>query len=332
MDKRRAPRRLHLAALALGAYGMCLGFGLILAALGSQDSAVSVIRLLLGIGLMGFGAYGVWDGVRDLIRPQAMRDLKSPTQYVLMDSAGNRTSNVTAERIREELGRLREGDRDSFHLQLLTPLETSERGELLQVTCVLQPGLTLLALFRKAGGGWALCGRDADLESAAGWFRELLEGAPSFSGWETMEETSGGDQEEDAEDGREQPLRTLQNWQGSRAAWYRRLTVAAESWRNEYRFFTLHDVELAAQGVYEGKYQYAILEWGSSSFDLLPDQEDQLQVIWCTNIHDERDRRYFRKAGTVNQVKFWLVEYLREGKMNACWDDITAQAGGKGRK
>jgi len=91
-------------------------------------------------------------------------------------------------------------------------------------------------------------------------------------------------------------------------------------------------VELAAQGVFEGKYQYAILEWGASSFDLLSDQEDQLQVIWCTNIRDEQTRRCFRKAGTVNQVKFWLMQYLNEGKMNEYWDDITALAGGKGRK
>ena len=91
-------------------------------------------------------------------------------------------------------------------------------------------------------------------------------------------------------------------------------------------------MELAAQGVFEGKYQYAILEWGASSFDLLSDQEDQLQVIWCTNIRDEQTRRYFRKTGTVNQVKFWLMQYLNEGKMNEYWDDITALAGEKGRK
>ncbi len=43
-------------------------------------------------------------------------------------------------------------------------------------------------------------------------------------------------------------------------------------------------LHLAAQGVYEGKYRYAVLERGSSSFELLPDPGEQLQVIWCTNI------------------------------------------------
>ena len=323
-------KRLHLAALVLGAYAVFLGFGLILAGIEDLQGVVGPIRLLLGLGMMGFGLFGVWDGIRDKIRPQEKLPLKSPTQYILMDNSGSRTSNVTAERIHEELEKLRVGERDSFHLQLLTPLEVPERGELRQVTCVLQPGLTLLAFFQMADGAWTICGRDIEPEGAAVWFRNLLEGAPEFSGWETMEEGSKSDQTDGEET--ERPLRILQNWQEGRTAWHRRLTIAGEAWRNEYRFFTARDVELAAQGVFEGKYQYAILEWGASSFDLLPDQENQLQVIWCTNIWEEQTRRYFRKTGTVNQVKFWLMQYLNEGKMNEYWDDITALAGGKGRK
>ena len=306
-------KRLHLAALVLGAYAVFLGFGLILAGIEDLQGVVGPIRLLLGLGMMGFGLFGVWDGIRDKIRPQEKLPLKSPTQYILMDNSGSRTSNVTAERIHEELEKLRVGERDSFHLQLLTPLEVPERGELRQVTCVLQPGLTLLAFFHMADGGWTICGRDIEPEGAAVWFRNLLEGAPEFSGWETMEEGSKSDQTDGEET--ERPLRILQNWQEGRTAWHRRLTIAGEAWRNEYRFLTARDVE-----------------WGASSFDLLSDQEDQLQVIWCTNIRDEQTRRYFRKTGTVNQVKFWLMQYLNEGKMNEYWDDITALAGGKGRK
>ena len=124
----------------------------------------------------------------------------------------------------------------------------------------------------------------------------------------------------------------MRNWAGNLTTWHQKLTIAGEAWRNEYRFFTAHDVELAAQGVYEGTYQYAILEWGSSSFDLLTDQEEQLQVIWCTNRWDERARRYFRRAGSVTQVKFWLIQYLNEGCVDEYWDDVTALAGGQERK
>ena len=122
-----------------------------------------------------------------------------------------------------------------------------------------------------------------DLEAIAGWFRSLLEESLPLSGWndgwETLEEIPGNPQE--SEDSENQEFRTwvLKNRAETYTIWHRQLTIVGEAWRNEYRFFTAHDVELAAQGVYEGKYQCAILEWGSSSFDLLPDEAEQLQVI-----------------------------------------------------
>ena len=329
-------KRLHLAALILGAYAVCLGFGLVLAGLEDLRGAVGPIRLLLGLGMMGFGLFGVWDGLRDKLRPQKKRPLKSPTQYVLTDNSGNRTSNITAERIREELEKLREGERDSFHLQLLTPLEIPEWGELKQISCTAQTTLTLLAFFQTADSGWRLRTKAMDLEAMAAWFRSLLEESLPLSGWndgwETLEEIPGSPQETGDSENQEFRTRVLRNWAVNLTWCHERLTIAGEAWRNEHKFFTAHDVELAAQGVYEGKYQYAILEWGSSSFDLLTDQEEQLQVIWCTNRWDERARRYFRKAGSVTQVKFWLIQYLNEGYMDEYWDDVTALAGGQERK
>ena len=151
MKETKNRKRLHLAALILGAYAVCLGFGLVLAGLEDLRGAVGPIRLLLGLGMMGFGLFGVWDGLRDKLHPQEKHPLKSPTQYILTDNSGNRTSNITAERIREELEKLREGERDSFHLQLLTPLEIPEWGELKQISCTVQTTLTLLAFFQTAG-------------------------------------------------------------------------------------------------------------------------------------------------------------------------------------
>lgn len=330
MKETKNRKRLHLAALVLGAYAVVLGFGLILAGLEDFRGAVGLIRLLLGLGMMGFGLFGVWDGLRDKIRPQEKPPLKSPTQYVLMDNSGNRTSNVTSERIREELKKLWEGERDSFHLQLLTPLEVPGWGELKQISCTAQTTPMLLAFFQTADSGWQLRTRAMDFEAMAGWFQGLLEESLPLSGWndswETLEEIPGSPQE--SEDSENQEFRTwvLRNRVGAYTVWHRQLTIVGEAWRNEHRFFTARDVELAAQGVYEGTYQYAILEWGSSSFDLLPDQEEQLQVIWCTNIRDEKVRRYFRKAGTVTQVKFWLIQYLNEGYMDEHWNEVTDHA------
>ena len=336
MKETKNRKRLHLIALVLGAYAVFLGFGLILAGLEDLQGAVGPIRILLGLGMMGFGFYGVWDGIRDKIRPQKKSILKSPTQYILTDNSGNRTSNVTADGIREELGKLREGERDSFHIQLLTPLEIPEWGELKQISCTAQTTLTLLAFFQTADGGWRLRTRAMDFEAMAKWFRSWLEESLALSdwneNWEALEEIPAAQQETDDPENQDFRTRVLRNQVGAYTVWHRQLTIVGEAWRNEHRFFTAHDVELAVQGVYEGTYQYAILEWGSSSFDLLPDQEEPLQVIWCTNIRDEKSRRYFRKAGTVTQVKFWLIQYLNEGYMDEYWDDITALAGGKERK
>ena len=331
--QRKNGRRLHLVALVLGAYAIFLGFGLVLAGLEDLRGSVGPIRLLVGLGMMGFGLFGVWDGLRDKLCPQEKLPLKTPTQYVLTDDSGSRTSNVTPERIREALGKLREGG--SVHLQFLTPLEIPDWGELRQLSCIAQSAPALLAFFQMADGGWRLRTKTMDAEVAAEWLGNLLteslESSAWNDGWETLEEIPGTPQETGDSENQEFRTRVLRNCAGNLTAWHQKLTIAGEAWRNEYRFFTAHDVELAAQGVFEGKYQYAILEWGSSSFDLLPDQEEQLQVIWCTNIRDEKVRRYFRKAGTVTQVKFWLIQYLNEGYMDEYWDDITALAGGKGR-
>lgn len=328
--------RLHLIALLLGAYGACLGFGLVLAGLDNAGEAIGTIRLLLGLGMMGFGFYGVWDGIRDKIRPQAKPELKSPTQYILTDASGNRTSNVTAEKICEKLKKLRAGERDSFHLQLLTRLDVPRWGILKQISCTAQSALALLAFFQTPEGGWKLCSRTMDPEAAEAWFRQLLEDSPEFSvwddSWELLEEVPEGTQEAKDSKNQEFRARVLRDQAGVYTVWRRRLIIVGKAWRNEHRFFTARDVELAAQGVFEGKYQYATLEWGSSSFDMIPGLEDQLQVIWCTNIRDDTVRRFFRKEGTVTQVKFWLIQYLNEGTMNEYWDEIAAPTGKKGRK
>ena len=329
-------KRLHLVALILGAYVACLGFGLVLAGLNNVGEAIGTIRILLGLGMMGFGIYGIWDGIQDKVRPQAKSELKAPTQYILTDTSGNRTSNVTVDKICEELKKLQAGEQDSFHLQVLTQFDIPRWGALKQISCTKQSSLTLLAFFQTPEGDWKLCSQTKDPETAVDWFRQLLEDSLEFSGWadswELLEEVPEGTQKATDSKNQEFRARVLRDQAGVYTVWHRQLIIVGNAWRNEHRFFTARDVELAAQGVFEGKYQYATLEWGSSSFDVIPGLEDQLQVIWCTNIRDDTVRRFFRKEGTVTQVKFWLIQYLNEGTMNEFWDEIAAPTEKKGRK
>ena len=60
-------------------------------------------------------------------------------------------------------------------------------------------------------------------------------------------------------------------------------------------------------------------------------------VIWCTNNTGKGDTRFLAKEGTVTQVKFWLVNYLKSGIFEEMsgWADITDQiekANRKGKK
>ena len=330
MKKKRNGKRLHLIALILGIYGAFLGFGLVLAGLDDVGEAVGTIRLLLGLVMVGFGLFGIWDGVRDVIRPPVKHELKSPTQYILTDISGNRTSNVTVEMLQSEMGKLREGEQDSFHLQLFTPQSVPKWGLLKQISCTAQPSLTLLAFFQTQEGGWKVCIRVMDMETAVDWFRQLLADPSVPSGWddswEVQEAATEETQNAGNSDDQEFCPRILKNQAGVYTAWHQRLIIVGNAWRNKHKFFTARDVELAAQGFFEGKFQYARLEWDSSSFDLIPGLEDTLQVIWCTNSWSDKARRFFRKVGTVNQVKFWLIQHLNEGVMDEYWDEINAPA------
>ena len=113
--------------------------------------------------------------------------------------------------------------------------------------------------------------------------------------------------------------------------------IFGESWHDEHKFFSVRDVELAIDGIHEGKYTKVVLEWGTQALDFFPGVQNDLMVIWCTNNTGKGDTRFLAKEGTVTQVKFWLVNYLKSGVFEEMsgWADVTAQiekANRKGKK
>ena len=121
---------------------------------------------------------------------------------------------------------------------------------------------------------------------------------------------------------------------GQMAYWHQLLVIFGESWHDEHKFFSARDVELAVEGIYEGKYQKVVLGWGTQVFNLFPGVQNELMVIWCTNNTGKGNARFLAKEGTVTQIKFWLVNYLNHGFVGEMsgWADITAQIEKEKRK
>ena len=234
----RTGKRLRLTPLILGGYAAFLGFGLIVIGLAE-------VKELIGLGMAGFGLLGLWDGVRDLIKPDKKSEQVPVSQFILTDTLNN--------------------------------TEEAAKGK-----------------------------SEADT-----WQTE--EHIKSF--WQQLQ--------------REQ-MNQMRNW-------HQILVIFGESWHDEHKFFSARDVELAIDGIHEGKYTKAVLEWGIQALDFFPGIQNDLMVIWCTNNTGKGGTRFLAKEGTVTQVKFWMSLFLKESffKETSGWADITEQiekANRKGKK
>ncbi len=354
---------------------------------------------------------GIWDGVRDLVRPDKKPEQIPARQFILTDISGNRTSNVTVEALQKQMESLMGSDKGGvFKLQILPPFAVSETGNISLIFCIYHELFRLTVFLDESKGGFESYHKSAELDEAKDWFEKLLTGSADLSGWKKIEngyddeEESG--EEEDAEweessacpgeaedagdedssscrgiapaspedtDGESEPVAdfdkpdSLRNteetgagkseadtrqieehiksfWQqlqreqkGQMRNWRQLLVIFGESWHDEHTFFSTRDVELAIDGIHEGKYTKVFLEWGTQVLVFFPGVQNDLMVIWCTNNTGKENIRFLAKGGTVTQVKFWLVKYLNSGvfeEMNG-WADITDQiekANRKGKK
>ncbi|MDE6621730.1 MAG: hypothetical protein K2K74_14840 [Lachnospiraceae bacterium] len=339
MRKRnRTGKRLRLIPLILGGYGAFLGFGLAAIGLAEIKEVIGMLRLLIGLGMAGFGLLGIWDGVRDLVRPDNRQKQAPVSQFILTDTSGNRSSNVTVEVLQIQLESLMESDKGGvFRLQILPPFVVQEIGNVSQIFCIYHEVFRLTAFLDDSEGGYESYHKSAAFDDAKGWFEKLLAGSADFSGWKKMENVSpweeyavekGETDTRQAEEGIKSFWHLLQSEQkGQMRSWHQFLVIFGENWHDEHKFFSARDVELAIEGIHEGKYTKAVLEWGTKAFDLFPGVQNDLMVIWRTNNTEKGDTRFLAKEGTVTQVKFWLVNYLDSGVIEEMsgWADITDQ-------
>jgi hypothetical protein len=365
-------KRLRLIPLILGVYAAFLGFGLIVIGLAEMKEGIGIVRLLIGIGMAGFGLLGIWDGVRDLVGPDKKPEQASASQFILTDISGNRSSNVTVETLQKQMESLMGSDNGGiFKLQILPPFAVQETGNISQIFCMYHQLFGLTVFLDEPKGGYESYHKSAEFDEAKDWFEKLLTGSADLTGWKKIE--NGYDEEEDISeeedieweesstsdsminteeagvgkseaDTRQTEEYIKSFWQqlqreqkGQMRNWRQLLVIFGESWHDEHTFFSARDVELAIDGIHEGTYTKVFLEWGTWAIDLFPGVQNDLMVIWCTNNTGKGDTRFLAKEGTATQVKFWLVNYLNSGvfeEMNG-WTDITGQiekANRKGKK
>ncbi len=376
-------KRLRFVPLILGGYGAWLGFGLMMIGFAEIRQGIGMIRFLLGLGMAGFGLLGIWDGVRDLVRPEEKPEQLRVRQFILTDTSGNDSSNVTGEVLQEQLKSLMERDKGCvFKLRILPPFAVQEAGNVSQIFCIYHEVFRLTAFLDVSDGRFESYHKSAEFDEAKEWFEELLTGNADLSGWIKMEnvplweeyndEDGSGEKEdrpedtdepaeptdgfgksdslinteEAAEENGETDIRQTEErvksyWyqlqreqRGQMRNWHQLLVIFGESWHDEHKFFSGRDVELAVEGIHEGKYTKVFLEWGIHTFDLFPGVQNDLAVIWCTNHTGRGNSRFLVREGTVTQVKFWMNRFLNEGFFEdlSGWEDITAQVKKEGRK
>ena len=203
-------KRLRLIPLILGGYGAFLGFGLAVIGLAEMKEGIGIIRFLTGLGMAGFGLWGIWDGVRDLVRPDKKPEQEPASQFILTDTAGNRSSLVTPELLRKQMDILTESQNyRSFTLQILPPLPVEGvDGRLTHIICFYRSQIILAAYLENSKDGYGVYQKSTEPDKAVEWLKQLLAGSPDFSQWDSIEVNEVEDEETDEEIEAENGLET----------------------------------------------------------------------------------------------------------------------------
>ena len=289
--KDKKPRRaLHIGVLVLGIYILFLGVGTLIGEVGAlvilgEREAIVFIRIVMGLVFTGLGIYAVWDSIRDL---WPKKEEEPPLQFIFTDAAGNRSSNVTPELIREQISRSAE-DGQHISLQPVTPLPAGELGELVRLDHALfmteeEPWVMIAVL--RLDGGVHLRQKKADAAEAEAALTALLAGnVPDLSGWARRDIIP-------------QP-RELHPKQ--------RLLLTRDNGTSDHEFFNERDLDLAVTGLTDGSYQRVIVQNGPVFIEAVPRVDGD--VYLHLQFRGPEGARAWQRSGTPNQVRFWLVQF-----------------------
>lgn len=105
----------------------------------------------------------------------------------------------------------------------------------------------------------------------------------------------------------------------------RLLSIFKESWRDDYRFFSVRDLELCIKGLCEGTYMMAELEIGEDVLGVLPGGNQGTELILRLQREEKNGFRILERTVIPSEAQSLLIQALESGlpKGQSGWKDIT---------
>lgn len=236
--------------------------------------------------------------------------VQSRPDFVLTDLQGQRTSRFSSATIRELTRSLQEqGQR--FALEPTEPIPAGSMGKLVRMECgITNVGITLIAVLRQSDNTFracALCSQTEDGTDLLAVLIGLMESRtlPDLSVWQPLQAAAGSSQPPD-------PRYSLT------------LTDRTGVCR-DYTNIIRRDVELAGEGLADGKYSTVILTVGPRYLYLKAGTKKDGRVMVNACIPESTGLQVYETKCTDRQAQTWLLE-LADGKFSldhGQWKNVT---------
>ena len=231
----------------------------------------------------------------------------SNQDFVLIDLQGRRTSRFDRSTVEDQLTALNgQGDRFALEPVEVIPMPGLNGVDFSRLECgITNAGLTLIAVLKLAGGQYQAIAKPVGEQEAWAAFAGLLERKqiPDTAGWQLLQA---------AEQPRQQARAKLMLSDRTGAT-------------RDYDSFTRRDVELAGEGLAEGKYTVVALFAGPRYLYLKAGDQSDGRVTANASRPDPDKLRVFETKCTDRQAREWLLQ-MSEGTFApdfSQWKDIT---------
>lgn len=239
---------------------------------------------------------------------QDRRESGNSRSFVLINGKGQRTSRVDMDQVEEQLGLLTEYGAH-FGVDLLEPVEMAGQGMLTHMGAgLLEEGLVLTAVLRQDDGTYRGFGQPVSAQEARAVFERLLGGQlPDLSGWQPLRAV-----EEESEQQRPRAKLTIRDAGGS---------------TRSYTSFTRRDLELAGEGLSNGKYRQIVVMAGAFYIQLTAGDQTDGRVTVCASRPGPDELELFETKCSDRQARQWLLDF-GDGRFSSDfkdWKNITKQ-------